>query len=218
MATVLVDYENVSGYNGLLGVQYLIEKDDLCIFYSNSCQSITKGDIKDIEESGCSFRICKLKVSRKNALDFYIATEVGVAYESGEKNIIIVSRDSGFNSVCDYFKVTGYEAQVVLAPTIEKGLMQLKGAEDRERRELLKNKSDKVNLVDEHRRIEELKTTIKPDTECEVSTEYQDEVVRELACVEIIETPPKQNVYRGHLYRFGRRMGARIYKILKRVV
>ena len=35
MASLLVDYENVQGFHGLKGVQYLNEKDNLIIFYKS---------------------------------------------------------------------------------------------------------------------------------------------------------------------------------------
>ena len=40
MATILVDYENVSTIDGLKGVEYLNENDTLIIFYSQCCEKI----------------------------------------------------------------------------------------------------------------------------------------------------------------------------------
>ncbi len=37
MATILIDYENVSATDGLKGVEYLNESDTLVIFYSQCC-------------------------------------------------------------------------------------------------------------------------------------------------------------------------------------
>ena len=34
--------------------------------------------IQEIKESGCEFRVIKLKGTGKNALDFYIAAECGI--------------------------------------------------------------------------------------------------------------------------------------------
>ena len=67
MATVLVDYENVCGRFGLLGAEYLNERDNLILFYSAACSNINRYDVRHIEESGCSFRVCELRKSRKNA-------------------------------------------------------------------------------------------------------------------------------------------------------
>ena len=78
MATILVDYENVNGTNGLKGADALSTKDTLMIFYSNCCGKIRYDYMQDIKESGCEFHIVKLKGTGKNALDFYIAAECGV--------------------------------------------------------------------------------------------------------------------------------------------
>ena len=40
MATILVDYENVSTTDGLKGVEYLSENDTLIIFYSQCCEKV----------------------------------------------------------------------------------------------------------------------------------------------------------------------------------
>lgn len=66
MATILVDYENVHGSNGLKGTEYLNEKDTLVIFYSQSCGKIRYDFMEGIEASGCEFRICKLLKVGKN--------------------------------------------------------------------------------------------------------------------------------------------------------
>ena len=50
MATILVDYENVSTTDGLKGVEYLNEKDTLIIFYSQCCEKIRAEYIEMIEK------------------------------------------------------------------------------------------------------------------------------------------------------------------------
>ena len=42
MATILVDYENVHGSNGLKGVEVLTERDTLIIFFSEACRKIKR--------------------------------------------------------------------------------------------------------------------------------------------------------------------------------
>ena len=73
IATILVDFENVSRSDGLKGVEYLNEKDTLIIFYSQCCEKIRAEYIEMIEKSRCGFKIYKLSRTGKNALDFYIA-------------------------------------------------------------------------------------------------------------------------------------------------
>lgn len=65
MATILVDYENVHVCHGLKGADALNEKDALIIFYSNSCAKVRYDAIQEIRESGCRFRVIKLKETGK---------------------------------------------------------------------------------------------------------------------------------------------------------
>ncbi len=218
MATILVDYENVSGANGLSGAEYLSEKDDLCIFYSNVCKTISREDSSHIEGTGCSFRICELRFTRKNALDFYIATEAGIAYESGAKQIIIVSRDEGFKSVCDYFEVKGYDAQIILAPTIEFGLLKLKSSSLSEVNRNLISRKERIVLSAECARINERRDIRLSIEECFAGTEYADFIPRVLACIDGIGVQSKKDLYTRSLHEFGRSSGTRIYNMLKQVV
>ena len=61
MPTILVDYENVNGSNGLKGVDVLNGNDTLIIFYSGCCEKIRYDYMQEIKESGCEFRVVKLK-------------------------------------------------------------------------------------------------------------------------------------------------------------
>ena len=61
MATILVDYENVSTTDGLKGVEH----------------------IDMIEKSQCKFKTYKLAKTGKNALDFYIAVACGIKCTRG---------------------------------------------------------------------------------------------------------------------------------------
>jgi hypothetical protein len=59
MPTILVDYENVNGSNGLKGTDVLCRDDTLIIFYSKNCGKIRYDYIQEIKESGCEFRVIK---------------------------------------------------------------------------------------------------------------------------------------------------------------
>lgn len=104
MPTILVDYENVNGSNGLKGVDVLDKDDTLIIFYSGSCSKIRYDYMQQIKQSGCEFRIIKLKGKGKNALDFYIAAECGIISERGERQVAIISNDKGFQAVIDFLQ------------------------------------------------------------------------------------------------------------------
>ena len=142
MAAILVDYENVNGSNGLKGADALCADDTLIIFYSNCCGKIRCDYLQDIKDSGCEFRVVKLKGSGKNALDFYIAAECGIISERGEKKIGIISNDKGFQAVIDFFCVNRDAAkpQVVKAGNIENAFTLFNSSRDIWRRKMLQNR------------------------------------------------------------------------------
>ena len=218
MATILVDYENVAGTYGLNGVEYLVEDDELIIFYSGSCHSIRRDDSERIENSGCTFKICALERSRKNALDFYIATEAGCSYMSGEKHIIIVTNDQGFKSIQDYFQIKDRTVQLIIASTIEQGLMKLNAAGEFERKRAILDRNEKVLLSDVCARIDERRAIKRAVIERLAGTEYAGEVSRVLSCIEQTGTESMIKLYQGSLHEFGRESGIKIYNMLKQVV
>ena len=162
MATVLVDFENVNAKDGLRGVQYLTEKDSLHIFYSESCRSIRTDYCETIMESQCQFGISKLINTGKNALDFYIACEAGIAAAHGEQQLLIISADKGFLAVSDFLQKCKdeFEMQVVIASSIEKALMQLNDPGNAHRKQLIKSKTNMIDIasVDKKRSRKELYT------------------------------------------------------------
>ena len=149
MAAILVDYENVNGSNGLKGADALCADDTLIIFYSNCCGKIRCDYLQDIKDSGCEFRVVKLKGSGKNALDFYIAAECGIISERGEKKIGIISNDKGFQAVIDFFCVNRDAAkpQVVKAGNIENAFTLFNSSRDIWRRKMLQNRMSTLDLA-----------------------------------------------------------------------
>ena len=92
----MIDFEN-TGSRVLQGAEYLQPDDSVTIFYSQICMKIEQKPLRQLKESGCSFRICKLQKPGKNALDFYIASHIGEIYGQGYTGMIaIVSNDAGY--------------------------------------------------------------------------------------------------------------------------
>ena len=121
MATILVDYENVSTTDGLKGVEY----------------------IDMIEKSQCKFKTYKLAKTGKNALDFYIAVACGILGEQGEKQISIISKDKGFVAVSDFFRIQEELDGVIVrvASNVENALVALNAPEDEARKRLIREKT-----------------------------------------------------------------------------
>ena len=176
MAAILVDYENVNGSNGLKGADALCADDTLIIFYSNCCGKIRCDYLQDIKDSGCEFRVVKLKGSGKNALDFYIAAECGIISERGEKKIGIISNDKGFQAVIDFFCVNRDAAkpQVVKAGNIENAFTLFNSSRDIWRRKMLQNRMSTLDLAAECARIEERNKMRKELEGILEGTEYEE--------------------------------------------
>lgn len=156
MATILVDYENVVGTNGLKGTDALQSEDVFIIFYSSCCGKIRNEYLQEINDSGCEFRIIKLKGTGKNALDFYIATECGIASQKGEKQLAIISNDKGYQAVMDFFEVINeaQEIQIVRTGNVETALTMLEAAENAVRRKRLQKRMEMLDLETEYSKLE----------------------------------------------------------------
>ena len=104
MGYYFVDYENVK-IDGLNGINKLEPSDKVCIFYSEHADTLTFDLHKRLNESKATITFEKVEVGSKNALDFQLATFLG--YEIASKKYdeyYIVSKDSGYTSVYNYWK------------------------------------------------------------------------------------------------------------------
>ena len=217
MAAILVDYENVNGSNGLKGADALCADDTLIIFYSNCCGKIRCDYLQDIKDSGCEFRVVKLKGSGKNALDFYIAAECGIISERGEKKIGIISNDKGFQAVIDFFCVNRDAAkpQVVKAGNIENAFTLFNSSRDIWRRKMLQNRMSTLDLAAECARIEERNKMRKELEGILEGTEYEDRTAEIIDFMESKKLQGKKELYTGSLHSFGQKDGRVIYHLIK---
>lgn len=220
MATILVDYENVHGSNGLKGVEVLTERDTLIIFFSEACRKIKREYMQAIIDSHCDFRIVKLKKTGKNALDFYIAVECGVLFEKGEKELAIISNDKGFQAVIDYFKVNTdmSDIHIVKAASLEKAVMALDTPANKDRIEVLLNKTCMLDIVEEYARVEERKMMKKKISDVMRGTEYEDKLPEIINLVENKKGKGNKLLYTSSLHSFGKSSGTEIYRLVKKVV
>ncbi len=220
MATILVDYENVQGFQGLKGVEYLNESDRLIIFYSVSCMKIAAEYMDPIRESGCQFLIYKLKTSRKNALDFYIATEAGRLSAMGNDQIALISRDKGFDSISDFFSVNENlrTTNLVVCDNVEHGLEKLTDPEDIERRKLIRQKMQTVDLEVEYGKIQEKNAIKAKIAQLLQDTEYMPMTDNIIKFFSDNKKDSTKKLYTGTLHEFGFKDGVAIYRLLKDVV
>ena len=220
MATILVDYENVSTTDGLKGVEYLNKNDTLIIFYSQCCEKIRAEYIEMIEKSKCKFRTYKLARTGKNALDFYIAVECGILGVQGEKQISIISKDKGFGAVSDFFKIQEELAGVVVrvASNVENALVALNTPGDETRKRLIKEKTRTLSIDAEQARITEYRAFVEKITKAFAGTEYEKQTDKIIRFIEERDAKTPRVLYTGSMHEFGREDGRAIYQVLKQVV
>lgn len=217
MAAILVDYENVNGSNGLKGADALCADDTLIIFYSNCCSKIRCDYLQEIKDSGCEFRVVKLKGTGKNALDFYIAVECGIISERGEKQIGIISNDKGFQAVIDFFSVNedAAKAQVVKAGNIETAFTLFNSVRDIWRRKMLHNRMSTLDLAAECARIEERNKMRKELKGVLEGTEYEERTAEIIDFMDAKKFQGKRELYTNSLHSFGKKDGTAIYHLIK---
>ena len=100
----LIDFENVAS-EGLSGITYLSEDDQVIIFYSNNSNRLTMKMHILIGKSVCNLSYFEVTVGGKNALDHQISTYLGylMGTNAAERNYYIVSRDMGYKHVANFW-------------------------------------------------------------------------------------------------------------------
>jgi hypothetical protein len=220
MATILIDYENVCSSNGFKGTEYLNQNDNLIVFYSDSCSKLPTEHLNYIEESSCKLSIFKLLRPSKNALDFYIATECGRISATGEKQIIIVSKDKVFYSIIDYFAINKdlCDTQIIISPNIERGLKELHDSADSKRCSIIESKLQCVNIETGYTRIKEKRALNNRLTELISNSNYSqmaDSIIDFYSASQYINL---RDAYLDTLHTYGRADGTNIYNIYKEAI
>ena len=110
MSVYLIDYENVN-FSGLEGVAALNEGDEVVLFYSDSSSTIPMNLHIDVQKSGATMRYIEIRKTAKNYLDFQLAALSGyLVGTTDQTEFIVISRDTGFDSVLDREKGSFFKA------------------------------------------------------------------------------------------------------------
>ena len=157
MSIFLVDYENVS-LSGLEGIEKLTEEDQVYIFYGNSAGSISFDMHAKIAQSRALVRYIKIERSGKNYLDFQLATLSGYLVATTEvTDFIIISKDTGFESVMDFWNqnvLTKQECQFKrwerISGRIEQKKENTSNRQNKRQKKNRDNKKNNQNMQQEH--------------------------------------------------------------------
>lgn len=209
----LVDYENV-GNTGMKGCDYLNGQDHLIVFYSEAKKHMERRTLEDITASGCTFEICKLCKTGKNALDFYIASRLGELIGEGYEGIaVIVSNDGGFGAVRDYWaQRAAHKRRILLSPCIEDGIVS--GNENDERTGKLRRLREKLAIGGYHSVYAErmrIKTVLQ---KLFTGTQYENKIEEIQNMLEGKEKSSKV-IYLNSLHLFGKKGGLEVYNKIK---
>ena len=215
MIHFMIDFENTKS-GGLRGAEYLQSDDAVTIFYSQACMKIEQGRFRQLKESGCHFDICKLRKTGKNALDFYIASHIGEIYGQGYNGITaIVSRDTGFHAVKDYWKsCASVSRNIILQSDIEKCI--LISGENSPRQRQIRGEKQELRLEDEHQKYIEQLRIRRALTDCFADSDYEDMTDRIMGL--IVPRKPLKLIYLDSVKQFGKRDGLSIYHTVKNIL
>lgn len=107
MAIYLIDYEN-TGVKGLYGIEKLQEDDLIVVFYGPKTGAVPFDDHVRISSAVSHVEYIKTSKTAKNYLDFQLTTYLGyLVAHTGIKEYCVVSKDSGYDSVVDFWKARG---------------------------------------------------------------------------------------------------------------
>lgn len=220
MAIILVDYENVSLSGGLRGVEYLNKSDKLYVFYSDVCKTVRNKYFDEIKQSKCEFKIQKLVNPGKNALDFYIATRLGMEYQRGERQIVIVSKDKGFSAIldCIYAIPSTTERKIVRCASIEEGLLLLTDQGNEYRRKIIAQKNGLVDIAEAQAYVQARADLREELEKALMGTKFEKESAKIIEFIDSDIKPSKKKIYSNSLHEFGLQEGLELYRILKEVV
>jgi len=210
----LIDFENVNN-NGMRGSEYLLPSDEILIFYSTASPQMEMRHLNGIRNSGCGFATYKLKEKRKNGLDFYIATKVGELFGAEKcSRAVIISRDTGFQSVRDYWaECSGTKHRILLGESIEQGI--LFAGENNERTRIIRAGRKHADIGQFFAAYEEEIKVHKKLEELFSRTPYADRLP-EIQQI-LHQGASNKIIYLDSLRRFGRKDGQEIYRVLKKV-
>lgn len=166
MAIYLIDYEN-TGVKGLYGIEKLREDDLVIIFYGPKTGAVPFDEHVRISTAASHVEYIKTTKTAKNYLDFQLTTYLGYLVAQTQVRVFrIVSKDSGYDSVVDFWSKKGMdirrwenvagEKKAIEKKTTEKKALDRKPSRTKEASE--KEDKSKETSVNENSTKENSKT------------------------------------------------------------
>ncbi|MFG6366824.1 MAG: hypothetical protein K1W16_00080 [Lachnospiraceae bacterium] len=100
-----IDYENVHA-DGFIGIENLGADDIICVMYTEQSKTFSLELVEKILRQKAKLESYKAGTGAKNSLDFQLASYLGYMIaksEDAEDCFYIVSRDTGFNHLVDFW-------------------------------------------------------------------------------------------------------------------
>lgn len=226
MAVFLVDLENLVCTNtvsqAMRGISIMNEKDTMYFFYSESCQKLKTRYINQLQRQDSEIKIVKLVNSGKNALDFYIVTEVGRLVEQGEKEIAVLSRDNGYRAVKDYLAsvVDTKDVMFSVADSICNGFSTFKSEDSMNRYNAFMSEEEPISLNTLKKRLKKAvhnNTLEEKIVEALKDTEFSP-MTTEICEFATGKYESRVALYKAAIHQFGRKNGTNISRILSDLV
>lgn len=127
MAIYLIDYEN-TGVKGLHGIENLQEEDLIVVFYGPKTGAVPFDDHVRISSAVSHVEYIKTSKTAKNYLDFQLTTYLGyLIAHTGIKEYCVVSKDGGYDSAIDFWKVRGISIVRRETISVDKPVKQTRG-------------------------------------------------------------------------------------------
>lgn len=104
-----IDYENVHA-DGFIGIENLGENDTICVMYTEQSKAFSLELVEKITRQRVKLESYKAGTGAKNSLDFQLASYLGYMIAKSEgtgDRFYIVSRDTGFNHLVDFWAARG---------------------------------------------------------------------------------------------------------------
>lgn len=104
-----IDYENVHA-DGFIGIENLGEDDTICVMYTEQSKAFSLELVEKIARQRVKLESYKAGTGAKNSLDFQLASYLGYMIAKSEgtaDSFYIVSRDTGFNHLVDFWAARG---------------------------------------------------------------------------------------------------------------